>query len=966
MRPAPRAVAAAIVAAAAGAAGGVMCSPTARAAAPDFRRAVNLVWFSPDVEPRVLDQQLDNLAAVGVTHVAANVWWFQENIHSTQVAPNYNLYSSTDQTLRQVIDAAHARGMSVQLRPLVDLSNDPSHWRGQIVGGNAWFNGAGGYGDYVRHMADIAQEKNVGMFSVGVELESVASQETNWRNLIASVRSRYSGALTYAANWGNPAIQSVINWWDAVDYLGIDAYYPLSNSDDPTPAELQAAWASRANQIEAYVNAVAPGKTVLFTEAGYMNYDGANRAPYAFDPTAPNDQREQADAYQALLSQNVPRDWFGGVYWWAWDVNNPNPAAIGFDPTGKLAYDVMASHYTPGYTLGPTWTGAGGNTWIDDANWSSGAAPGSLTTATFSGPGNGSANVTLGGPVATARLIFDGATTPAYTIAAGGSLTFNRGGGITITDQVTATQTINCDIALEGPTIFANGSRAPNQQLVINGVITAARSGMQRLSLIGDGNGQLNGAINDGDGIVGIFKGDEGTWRISAANSFSGPVDVAWGTLVVTNNAALGSGAGTTSVLRGASLVVMPGLNVAETIRLSGNGMGGQGALQRADVAPYGVATWSGNIVLSGSAEIHNRAYNDPLAPANEFVLAGNIGGGSIDGALNLRSGNSNPGFFRLTGAANDYLGKTLVSGGKVILAGGDDTLPTTTVVELDTYGRDWSVEAGVLDLNGTDQTIAGLTNAARPTQPRVINRLAGTHSTLTINNSAEQSYGGVLLDDSGTLAVAKLGPGRQTLSGANTHTGGTTVGGGTLVLAHAGAAGSGALTVTGGTAVFPPDLAAPIVLPALVAGVAGRVDLNDNELIIDYAGASPAHEIRAMIASAFAAGTWAGPGLASSLADADTIGLGFVDAVAETTLRVHLARYGDATLDGECQPPGFQPPRLALWRHGQALVRGRLQLRRCGEPERLQPAGRKLRIVRIGSGRSIAAGLGEPRGRRA
>ncbi|HWP40642.1 MAG TPA: hypothetical protein VNL70_06920, partial [Tepidisphaeraceae bacterium] len=371
---------------AAGLTAGVLGAPWCLGAAPDFRRAVNLVWFSATVEQRVLEQQLENLVAMGVDSVALNVWWFQDSINSTQVAPNFNRYSSTDATLRQVIDAAHAHGLAVQLRPLVDLASDPTHWRGQIVGGDAWFNGPGGYGDYIRHMADIAQEKNVAMFSVGVELEAVASQETNWRNLIASVRSRYSGPLTYAANWGNPAIGSTINWWDAVDYIGIDAYYPLTTKNNPTQAELDAAWANRANLIESWRNSVAPGKTVLFTEVGYMNYDGANRMPWSFDAAAANDQLEQAQAYQAMLGQNLPRSWFGGAYWWAWDVGNANPNPIGYETMGKLAYDVMGAHYVPGYTLGPTWTGAVGNVWTSGGNWTSGTAPGTLTTANFSGP----------------------------------------------------------------------------------------------------------------------------------------------------------------------------------------------------------------------------------------------------------------------------------------------------------------------------------------------------------------------------------------------------------------------------------------------------------------------------------------------------------------------------------------------------------------------------------------------------
>src|SRR5688500_6220064 len=243
---------------------------------------MNLVWWGQTIEPAVLNQSLDNMAAVGVDHVAVNVFWFQENINSTQVAPNYNLYSPQATTVEQIIDAAHQRGLAVMLRPMVDLANDPTRWRGQITGGSAWFNNSGGYGDFLRQMADVAQAKQVEILSVGAELEATASQTANWQNLVASVRSRYSGSLTYGANWGNPAIQSPIAWWNDLDYVGIDAYYPLTNKTNPTFAELQSAWLTRANQIESWRNSVAPAKPVLFTETGYMAFDGTNIAPYNY------------------------------------------------------------------------------------------------------------------------------------------------------------------------------------------------------------------------------------------------------------------------------------------------------------------------------------------------------------------------------------------------------------------------------------------------------------------------------------------------------------------------------------------------------------------------------------------------------------------------------------------------------------------------------------------------------------
>ncbi|MBC8106533.1 MAG: hypothetical protein H7Z14_08085, partial [Anaerolineae bacterium] len=486
-----------------------------------YHKGLDLALFSQTVDPSRLNFFLDNAAAMGVDHLSINHWWFQDNINSTQIAPNFSKYSASDDTIRQVIDAAHARGMAVQLRPIVDLANDPSHWRGEITGGSSWFNNAGGYGDYIRHMADIAQAKNVELFSMGVELETVQTQETNWRNLVTDVRSRFDGDLVYGANWGNPAVGNTVNWWDAVDYVGIDAYYPLTGVNNPTPAQLLSAWTARANQIEAWRNSVAPTKQILFTEVGYQALDGANAAPYGATSSTV-DMREQADCYRALLIALSGRSWFSGAYWWAWDPNNVHPAAGDYENFGKPAYDVMGSFYVPGYTIGGNWTGAGGANFSAANSWSNGTVPGNLTAVTFNSSGGGNTNINLGGAINLARLTFDTSSTAAHTFQAGGTITLNSGGGITITNTVITTQTFNNAFALSGPTIFANWSATNLQRLTINGPITSATTTRNQLALFGNGSGQLNGAITDGVGTIALFKAGDGTWAVSGNNTFSG------------------------------------------------------------------------------------------------------------------------------------------------------------------------------------------------------------------------------------------------------------------------------------------------------------------------------------------------------------------------------------------------------------------------------------------------------------
>ena len=318
------------------------------------QRAMSLTLWDENVNRTELEQTLDNMAAIGVDHVGVNVWWFQENISSTTIAPDFSKYSASDASVASVIDTIHAHGMKVMLKPLVDLSNDPDHWRGQIVGGDTWFNGTEGYGNFITHFADIAELHNVEIFCVGTELAATTGQENNWRNLITEVKNRFSGELTYAAQHGGSGGVTAANigWWDALDYFGINAYYPLTNENAPTLDELQAAWKNKADQIASWRDSIDPTKPVIFTEVGYRSWDGTNKHPWSCSDWGSSnvDQEEQADCYEALLSQLWDEDWLAGIYWWNWEVD-PDPsdwlAPNWFSPQGKLAETVLANYYIP-------------------------------------------------------------------------------------------------------------------------------------------------------------------------------------------------------------------------------------------------------------------------------------------------------------------------------------------------------------------------------------------------------------------------------------------------------------------------------------------------------------------------------------------------------------------------------------------------------------------------------------------
>ena len=82
------------------------------------------------------------------------------------------------------------------------------------------------YTKFILTYAKLAQETKVDILCIGTELERfVMSRPDYWCGLIERIRKIYNGKLTYAANWDE---YKRTPFWDMLDYIGIDAYFPLS------------------------------------------------------------------------------------------------------------------------------------------------------------------------------------------------------------------------------------------------------------------------------------------------------------------------------------------------------------------------------------------------------------------------------------------------------------------------------------------------------------------------------------------------------------------------------------------------------------------------------------------------------------------------------------------------------------------------------------------------------------------
>jgi hypothetical protein len=286
-------------------------------------------WEEGGYDGPQVEQSFREIVEVGGRWVEFTPTWYQETRNASEIARTPKTVS--DAGLERAITLAHANGLKVFLKPHVDLPNPGQDSRNNIRPDDrgAWF---ASYTAFISNYAAMAARLGVEQFAVATELSSTTDDRAAWLQVIRTVRAQYHGTLVYAA--GDDFRR--VPFWDAVDVIGIDAYWPVSKGPTTDVLVLQQSW----EPIRAELAALAAryGRKILFTEAGYTSQQGSTTNPSSWRLSTMPNETEQAAAYQALLAIFSEQEWWAGVYWWVWNALPDNGEhALDYSPRGKAA-----------------------------------------------------------------------------------------------------------------------------------------------------------------------------------------------------------------------------------------------------------------------------------------------------------------------------------------------------------------------------------------------------------------------------------------------------------------------------------------------------------------------------------------------------------------------------------------------------------------------------------------------------
>ncbi len=380
--------------------------------------------------------------------------------------------------------------------------------------------------------------------------------------------------------------------------------------------------------------------------------------------------------------------------------------------------------------------------------------------------------------VGTNSLVLTGANTYTgnTTISAGSLQLGNGGAGGTLSGGSNATITDN------GTLVFNN-----------NGTLTQGTN--------------FNNSVITGSG--GLVQLGPGTTVMNLANSFSGNVTVSGGTLEANyNNGTNGLTAGPLGNMQVSTRSVTVG-NGGTLLFPQANGMGGGGLTYLTPI-----------IIQAGGIVSNTSSANVSIGP---LTLAGGtltaVGGTAtwnswdLNGAMTITVTGATNSAITVTGS-NASSGMALAPSTTFNVAGPGNLIVSMPLVNQDGGGAAAALVktgTGLMNVTGPADYSGGTTisgGTLEVSSGTLNNSLAGNISvassaTMEFNPSVAQTYNGVI---SGAGSVFTKGSFALTLTGANTFTGGLTIGGGTLNLGsfdagteNTASLGAGSVAITGG-----------------------------------------------------------------------------------------------------------------------------------------------------------------------
>ena len=295
----------------------------------------------------VNETHIKPVVQVHANYAAVMPFGFMKNLDHPKISYNSDQqwFGETKAGVKQYIETLRKKGIEIMIKPQIWV------WHGEFTGDiemkseTHWKTLEDSYASYILDYAALAHEVQAELFCIGTELEAFITHRPEfWKTLIKNIKTKYKGKLTYAANWDE---YKRTPFWNDLDYIGIDAYFPVSDSKTPTVQECLAGWETHKKVI--YEVSQKYDRPILFTEYGYRSVDYSGKSPWVSDRRMNQVNHDaQMNTTQALFETFWKEDWFAGGFIWKWFINHEASGGLQntmFTPQNKPVEALLRKQY---------------------------------------------------------------------------------------------------------------------------------------------------------------------------------------------------------------------------------------------------------------------------------------------------------------------------------------------------------------------------------------------------------------------------------------------------------------------------------------------------------------------------------------------------------------------------------------------------------------------------------------------
>lgn len=259
----------------------------------------------------------------------------------------YQWWGERPEGALETIKLAKASGRKIMMKPQVYVMGS---WPGgmDFETDKEWEKWEAKYEAYIMPFATMSKQAEIELFCIGTEFKiSVKKRPAFWKQLIEKIRTEYKGKLVYAANWDN---YQNIPFWNDLDYIGVDAYFPLVDKTTPTVEDIVKGWDPHLKGLRQV--AKKEDRPILFTEFGYLSVDGCAYKNWELESKVKSlnvNEAAQANAIDGMFQVFAQEDYWAGGFIWKWFPNMKGHEGYierDYTPQGKKGGEVLKSWYS--------------------------------------------------------------------------------------------------------------------------------------------------------------------------------------------------------------------------------------------------------------------------------------------------------------------------------------------------------------------------------------------------------------------------------------------------------------------------------------------------------------------------------------------------------------------------------------------------------------------------------------------